>query len=88
MLIEYVKNGRRRNVTSAVAKVLIGRNLARAVDEVPGDAEGAAAVPASQTYGTRMLQAEPADPAPYGYKADGTPRKRPAPAARASKTQD
>lgn len=42
-----------------------------------------AAVP---TYQTRMMQAEPAAPvvatpaveqAAYGYKADGTPRKRP-----------
>lgn len=38
-----------------------------------------------QTYQTRMLTAAPAlsdelppDPAPYGYKADGTPRLRPA----------
>lgn len=30
-------------------------------------------------YQTRMMQAEPAvtQPAPYGYKADGTPRLRP-----------
>lgn len=43
------------------------------------------------TYQTRMMQADPVapprqakpvDPAPYGYKADGTPRKRPAPAPR------
>lgn len=90
MLIEYVKNGRRRNVTAAVAKVLVGRNLARPVEE--GDAESSAPAPApataAQTYGTRMMQAAPVDAAPYGYKADGTPRKRPAPAARASKAQD
>lgn len=42
---------------------------------------------ASQTYSTRMMQAKttigddgfhtPNPGAPYGYKADGTPRKRP-----------
>ena len=43
-----------------------------------------AAVTAAPAYQTRMMQAAPvqavvpaADPAPYGYKADGTPRKRP-----------
>lgn len=48
---------------------------------------------AAPTYQTRMMQAEPvaapaaaatihtpeAEEAPYGYKVDGTPRKRPAP---------
>lgn len=53
----------------------------------------------SQTYQTRMMQAEPVnstpepiliheaeavDPAPHGYKADGTPRKRAAPKPKAS----
>jgi hypothetical protein len=28
-----------------------------------------------------MLQADPAQAAPYGFKADGTPRKRPGRAA-------
>ena len=36
---------------------------------------------AAPTYQTRMMTAEPVaapiDPAPYGYKADGTPRLRP-----------
>ena len=36
--------------------------------------------PVPQTYQNRMLTSAPAavDPAPFGYKADGTPRLRPA----------
>lgn len=40
--------------------------------------------PVAQTYQTRMMTAQPVvEVAPYGYKQDGTPRKRPgrAPAA-------
>lgn len=60
MQIEYVANGMKREVRDSVGQALIDRRLARPV------------------YQTRMMQAEPveADPAPYGYKADGTPRKR------------
>jgi hypothetical protein len=76
--IEYTKNSRRRKVNAKVAKILIGRGLARAVEE-------AVSTPQPEPYTTRMLQAEIADPAPYGYKADGTPRKRPAPRAKADK---
>lgn len=86
MLIEYTKNGRRRKVNAAVAKVLIGKGLARAVDEAQPEAAEAAppvASPAAPVYGTRMLQADPAQAAPYGFKADGTPRLRPAPPRRA-----
>lgn len=41
------------------------------------------------TYQTRMMQAAPAtavvaSEAPYGYKTDGTPRKRPGPALAAA----
>lgn len=75
MLIEYTKNGRSRTVNAKVGKLLIGRGLAREVVEsrqiLPEPA-----VPAAQTYQTRVMTAAPAD-APYGYKADGTPRKRP-----------
>jgi hypothetical protein len=87
MLIEYTKNGRRRKVNADVAKVLIGKGLARAVDEAqqPEAAEAAPPVasPAAPVYDTRMLQADPAQAAPYGLKADGTPRLRPAPPRRA-----
>lgn len=65
MQIEYVKNGRRREVNAKVGKLLVGRGLAREV------------VDAEPVYQTRMMQAAPVDAAPYGYKADGTPRKRP-----------
>lgn len=79
MKIEYTKNGRQRTINARVGKILIGRGLARAV----GEDEKA---PAS--YETRMLTAAVPAPAPvsaptsvpaapYGYKADGTPRKRP-----------
>lgn len=59
------------------AKVFIKIGKLAAVVDAP------ALTQASQTYSTRMMTAEsPAsaavvDPAPYGYKADGTPRKRP-----------
>lgn len=67
MRIEYTRNGRQRTVNGKVGKLLIGRGLAREVGE------------AAPSYQTRMLTAATpaADPAPYGYKADGTPRKRP-----------
>lgn len=77
MKIEYTKNGRQRTINARVGKILIGRGLARAV----GDDEKT-----PQPYETRMLTAStqtvvqaraPALDAPYGYKADGTPRKRP-----------
>lgn len=59
-----LKNGKRRKFNPQVAKVLIARGVAFEIDsEAPG-----------LGYQTRMMQA---DPAPYGYKADGTPRKRP-----------
>lgn len=72
------------------------------IGKLAGVVEAASLTQASQTYSTRMMQAEPAAPAtvtrpvtqsekpqvfpgaiiqsaeaPYGYKADGTPRKRP-----------
>lgn len=68
MLIEYVRNGRQREVSSTIAKVLIGRKLARVV-------ESAAPELSPTPYENRMMQA--AEPAPYGLKLDGTPRKRP-----------
>ena len=79
MKIEYTKNGQQRTINARVGKILIGRGLARAV----GDDEKAPAA-----YETRMLNAAvpapvpvsaptPDHAAPYGYKADGTPRKRP-----------
>lgn len=64
MIIEYAKTGRRKKVNPKVGKLLIVRGLVR---DVSDDA------PAQQTYQTRMMQAD----APYGHKADGTPRKRP-----------
>ena len=89
MLIEYTRNGRRRTVNAKVGKLLISRKLAREVDE-----EAKAEAPATNPgYSTRMLTAEPPasapDPAaPYGYKADGTPRKRPAPRPRTPKADE
>lgn len=77
MKIEYTKNGRQRTINARVGKILIGRGLARAVSD------GEKTQP---TYETRMLTAAtqtavqasaPTQGAPYGYKADGTPRKRP-----------
>lgn len=86
MKIEYTKNGQQRTINARVGKILIGRGLAREV----GDAPASVAAP---TYQTRMLAAAPTAPtvdsAPYGHKADGTPRKRPgrAPAVKASEEE-
>lgn len=71
-----LKNGRIQRYPDAIGKVLVARGIGEEVkaEEVAG------------TYQTRMLTAAaPAVPvipvttpeAPYGYKADGTPRKRP-----------
>lgn len=64
------------DLPSKAAKIFIKAKKLKAVEE--GEA-----VPPPQTYATRALQAAPPPaPAPYGYKADGTPRLRPAPTPR------
>lgn len=75
-----LKNGRRTNVPDQAGRALV--KLGRAVEVQEGQAHAG--------YSTRMMQAGAPAPrkadssieAPYGYKADGTPRKRPAPAPR------
>lgn len=68
-----LKNGRVQRYPDAIGKVLVARGIGEEVKA--GEVAG--------TYQTRMLTAAvpviPATPqeAPYGYKADGTPRKRP-----------
>lgn len=62
------------DLPSKAAKIFIKAKKLKAVEE------GHAA-----PYQTRAMQAAPAPApvvAPYGYKADGTPRLRPAPAPR------
>ena len=59
-----MKDGSKRLMHRQLAKVLVKKGLVRIV-EAESEKESAA-------YETRMLQA-----APYGYKADGTPRQRP-----------
>jgi hypothetical protein len=75
MLIE-LKNGRRTKVPDQAGRALV--KLGRAIEVQEAQAQAG--------YSTRMMQAvAPAASnaaAPYGYKADGTPRKRPAPAPR------
>ena len=63
MLLE-LKNGKRRKFPDAIAEVLLKKGIGKKVEDAP-------------VYETRMLQAEPVSVAPYGFKADGTPRKRP-----------
>lgn len=80
-----LKNGRVQRYQDAIGKVLVARGIGEEVkaEEVAG------------TYQTRMLTAAvPVIPAatteaPYGFKADGTPRKRPgrAPAVKASEEE-
>lgn len=68
MLIEYTRNGRRRDVHKKVAKVLIDRGLAREV------AEAQEAAKVAPTYSTRMLtagQGEARTPAAAGDDLDG-----------------
>lgn len=71
-----LKNGRVQRYPDAIGKVLVARGIGEEVKA--GEVAG--------TYQTRMLTAgSPTVPvipattpeAPYGYKADGTPRKRP-----------
>lgn len=73
MLVE-LKNGRKKKFPDAVGKVLVKRGLGKVVDEQVPTAS-------PQTYQTRDMQAA-APAAPYGLKADGTPRLRPAPQSR------
>jgi len=87
MLIEYVKNGRRRKVRPAIAKLLERRGLAVVVDDSAAAEVKPTIAPSVQQYDTRMLQADTSEAAPYGYKADGTPRKRPGP-QRSTKDQE
>jgi len=67
-----LKNGRVQRYPDAVGRILVSRGIGVEVGSEP--------VVEAQTYQTRMLAATTVaavDPAPYGYKADGTPRKRP-----------
>ena len=76
MKIKY-KTGSVREVSKVIGMRLVAAGIA---DIVADDK-------IAPTYQTRMMQAEPITqtvnmfidpvPAPYGYKADGTPRKRP-----------
>jgi len=82
--VEVVKDGSRRMMHRQLAKVLAKKGLVRYAE----DKESAAPM-----YETRMLQARPSydvkyssnpeTAAPYGYKADGTPRLRPGRPAKA-----
>lgn len=69
MLIQYKANGMQRDVRDPVARALIRRNLARAV-HLPLIAQREAQPPLQVQSGVDVE-------APYGRKADGTPRARP-----------
>ena len=73
--VEVLKDGSKRLMHRQLAKVLVKKGVVRIVE---AEAEAAPAV-----YETRMLQSAPAESAPYGYKADGTPRLRPGRPAKA-----
>lgn len=82
-----LKNGRVQRYPDAIGKVLVARRIGEEVN----------AEEAAGTYQTRMLTAAaptaalaPVPEAPYGYKADGTPRKRPgrAPAAKQANEEE
>lgn len=70
--VEVLKDGSKRLMHRQLAKVLVKKGLVRIVESE---------APAPAAYETRMLQA--AESAPYGYKADGTPRMRPGRPAKA-----
>src|SRR5690606_29473218 len=62
-----LKNGARRKFPAALGKALVAKGVARTLE---------------QTYKTSNMRADESrgkveEDAPYGYKADGTPRKRP-----------
>ena len=67
--VEVLEDGSKRLMHRQLAKVLVKKGLVRIVE---------AEAPAQAAYETRMLQA-----APYGHKADGTPRLRPSRPAKA-----
>jgi len=56
------------------AKIFVKLGKLAKVDVVDSQEEPEQDNPSGPFYSTRMMQA---DPAPYGYKADGTPRQRP-----------
>ena len=63
------------------AKVFIKLGKLREVEAAAEPSRAMAALAARPHYQTRDMQAATVaapDPAPYGYKADGTPRLRPA----------
>lgn len=79
-----LKNGIIRRFPLAVGRVLVARGMGVEVG-IEGALEASVeAMLGSHVYAHRMMQAAPveSDPAPYGYKADGTPRKRPGRPAR------
>lgn len=83
MLIE-LKNGKRKEFNPVVAKVLIARGVGKEVKaglqyqtrmmtaEIPSPAPQHVS---GQTV--KLTEDQALSDAPYGYKADGTPRKRP-----------
>ena len=60
------------------AKLLIKVGKLREADEVPEPSRTISSRPQYQTRDMQAATVAAPDPAPYGYKADGTPRLRPA----------
>lgn len=81
MLIE-LKNGRRTSVPEAAGRALVKLGRAVQVQDGEGSSEPAYRTRMMQAPAPRKTEATTNVAAPYGYKADGTPRKRPAPAPR------
>lgn len=83
-----LKNGRRKTFPEAMANMLVKRGIAtyatrdmRAAPVIPAEVIASAPVEdvvAEETESqAAAVEPESTEEAPYGYKADGTPRKRP-----------
>ena len=79
--VEVLKDGSKRLMHRQLAKVLVKKGLVRIVEAETPDLRHVTPPyrnPGANGYETSVLQA-----APYGYKADGTPRLRPGRPAKA-----
>lgn len=81
MLIE-LKNGKRKEFKPAIAKVLIARGVGKEVDSSLQYQTRMMTAEQPSPERARAMVGDPrvgvsVETAPYGYKADGTPRKRP-----------
>lgn len=78
MLIQYKTTKSRRHVSDRIGQALIDRGIAQLYQtrEVRAEPVAVSAVVVDESLQNRAIF-NGADPAPYGYKKDGTPKKPP-----------